>query len=156
MKLKLWKAGLAVFNQGNLCCCCKALSSRGEDITSNKEIVKLLCFDEISQNSEEFWDEILSFFINLSKILGKVNENWGNNLEQIHLYYYNSNLSCGLYHVDLLSSYHRITRDVKRRVWSDDVSSSSRHDQVTTVIICLLYTFFCLNFAWLCGKGANN
>ena len=59
----------------------------------------------------------------------------------IHTHYYIIILgtwSDGLYHVGWMSSYHRITWDV------------NTPDQVTTVIICLLYTFFYHNSASFC------
>ena len=39
----------------------------------------------------------------------------------------------GLYHVEWISSYHKISRDAKRRVWPDDVSSSTRRDTIRQI-----------------------
>ena len=42
-----------------------------------------------------------------------------------------------LYHVEWMRSYHRITRDAKRRGWSNDMISSTRRDTVCQIKLLL-------------------
>ena len=78
-------------------------------------------------------------------------------------HYYNSNLSARVYHVEYMSSYQRIvTRRFASSVirWCELIQKmwyNSPHQVTTcTVIICLLYRFFCLNFAALSFDYAEN
>ena len=58
--------------------------------------------------------------------------------------------SGGLCHVEWMGSYHRITRDAKTR-WCEPMLEMwyKTPDKVTTIIMCLLYTFFSREYVTL-------